>query len=72
MSEETALHLGQYDSIADQDVDPELTIVEGQVQDEPSRVGELLLELVVDEVQNVFFINTISFLQLTQDVLLYG
>ena len=50
MSERAALYLGQVDLVADQALNPILVVLEGQIQDKAARVGQLLLELVVDQV----------------------
>ena len=71
VGEEPAIEFGQREFVADDCFNPVFFVLEGQVQYKPPASGELFLELVVDEVENVFFFNGFAGVEVFNHALLY-
>lgn len=67
MSKVSAFDFGKIDAVANQSFNPILIVLERQIEDEPSRMSHFLLEFIIDQIEYILLIDSVSLSQFRQD-----
>lgn len=72
MRKEPTINLGKYNAVTNHCIDPILLVLKWQIQDKPTTLCKIFLQLIVYQVKNILFIDCLAQCKVLNDAFLDG